>query len=181
MAEETRIYGVAAEFAMPDALLAAVTAMQERRFGVVDAFSPLPIPGMDAALGLRGPSLGRIAAAGVAVGGIGCFGMISDATVVSYPFNIAARSGFSWPYYVIPSVAAATLAGALLVVAAMLFLSRLPRLNHPVFNIDGIETVTQDRLFLVVEARSEDFDPEAVERALVDLPVRPLRIQRVPR
>jgi hypothetical protein len=38
---------------------------------------------MDAALGPRGPSLGRIAAAGVVLGGIGCFGMISDATICS--------------------------------------------------------------------------------------------------
>ena len=63
----------------------------------------------------------------------------------------------------------------------MLFLDRLPRLNHPAFNIDDIDGVTQDRMFLVVEARSDDFDPAAVEHVLRALPDRPRRIQRVPR
>jgi hypothetical protein len=181
MAEAAKLYGVSAEFADSEALLAAAAALRTQDFGVVDAFSPLPIPGLDAALGLRGPSLGWIAVAGVLLGGFGCFGMIIYATVFSYPFDIAGRPPVSWPYYLVPSVAAASAAGAAIVVFAMLFLDRLPRLNHPVFNIDGIEGATQDRLFLAVEFRSEEADPTVVERFLADLPLRPLRIQLVPR
>ena len=181
MVEQAKLYGVAAEFATQDGLLAAATVLRERRFGVVDAYSPLPIPGMEEALALRGPVLGWVALGGVLLGGFGCFATITFATVVDYPFNIAARPLWSWPYYVIPSFAFAMLCGAVLLFIAMLFLNRLPRINHPVFNIDGIEGVTQDRLFIVVEARTDDFDPNAVERALIDLPARPLRIQRVPR
>ncbi len=73
------------------------------------------------------------------------------------------------------------LTGAVVLVLAMLFLDRLPRLNHPVFNIDGIEGATRDRLFVAVEARSAAFDPLEVQRFLADLPLRPLRIQVVPR
>ena len=181
MSEESKLYGVSAEFATQEALLAAVTALRQRDFGQVDAFTPLPVPGMNVALGLRPPILGQIALGGVLLGGIGCFGMITYATVMFYPFNIAGRPLFSWPYYVIPSFAAAMLTGAVLMVLAMLFLDRLPRLNHPVFNIDGIEGATQDRLFVAVEARSEEFDPLEVQRFMADLPQRPLRIQVVPR
>ncbi len=156
-------------------------SLRERRFGVVDTYSPLPVPGMEQALALRAPPLGWVALAGALLGGLACFGTITFATVADYPFNIAARPLWSWPYYVIPSFAFAMLCGAVLLFVAMLFLDRLPRINHPVFNIDGIEGVTQDRLFIVVEARTDDFDPNAVERALIDLPDRPLRIQRVPR
>lgn len=179
--QHAEFYGVSAEFATPEALLAAVTRLRERGIGRLDAMSPLPIPGMAAALGLRGPSLGRLVVLGALIGGSGCFGMISYATVVSYPFNIGGRPAFSWPLYVIPSIAAAMLVAALLVTAGMLFLDRLPRLNHPVFNIDGIEGATQDRLFLVVESRSGDFDARAVELELAELAMHPLRIQRVPR
>jgi hypothetical protein len=181
MAESSKLYGVSAEFADPEALLAAVTALRERAFGVVDTYTPLPVPGMDAAMGLRDPSLGWIALCAVLATGIGCFGMISYATVAGYPFNIGGRPMMSWPYYIIPSFAAAMLTGAVAVMLAMLFLDRLPRLNHPVFNIDGIDGATQGRLFLAVEARSDDFDPLAVEHFLANLPMRPLRIQRVPR
>ena len=181
MAEEATLYGVAAEFADPESLLAAAIALRQRAFGVVDTFSPLPIPGMAAALGMREPPLGAVAMAGVLIGGLGCFGMITYATVWSYPINIGGRPLFSWPYYIIPSFAAAMLVAAVLVFVAMLFLDRLPRVNHPVFNIDGFEGATQGRLFIAVEARSEEFDPIVVEQCLADLPRRPLRIQRVPR
>lgn len=176
-----RFYGVAAEFAAPDALLAAVVRLRERDIGLLDALSPLPIPGMGEALGHRGPTLGAVASAVAALGGAGCFAMIAYATMVGYPFNIGGRPFFSWPSYVIPSFAIAMMTAAVAVFVAMLFLDRLPRLNHPVFNIVGIEGVTQDRLFLVVEAREDDFDADSVERELVALPVRPLHIQRVPR
>ena len=179
--EQAELYGVAAEFATPEALIAAVAVLRDLGVGRLDTMSPLPIPGVAAAMDLRGPSLGRIALFGVLVGGLGCFGMIAFATVQSYPFDIAGRPLMSWPYYVIPCFAGAMLVGAIVVTLAMLFLDRLPRLNHPVFNIDGIDGATQDRLFLVVEARSEEFDPREVERRLASLPMRPLRIQRVPR
>lgn len=179
--KEREFYGVSAEFATPEALIAAADALRQRDIGRLDTMSPLPIPGINIALGMRPPILGWIAMAGVLVGGFGTFGMIVYATVASYPFNIGGRPLFSWPYYVIPSFAIATMLGAVAVTVGMLFLDRLPRLNHPVFNIDGIENATQDRLFLVVEARSEDFDARAVELALAALPMRPLRIQRVPR
>lgn len=179
--EDAKLYGVSAEFATPEALISAAAVLRDLGIGRLDTLSPLPIPGVAEAVDLRGPALGRIALGGVLLGGFGCFGMITFATVASYPFNIGGRPLFSWPYYVIPSFAAAMLTGAIVVTLAMFFLDRLPRLNHPAFNIDGVDGVTQDRLFLVVEARSEDFDPQQVERTLAGLPMRPLRIQRVPR
>lgn len=173
-------YGVSAEFPSSDALLAAVTELRSRNIGLLDTFSPLPIPGMPSALGRRGPSLGYIALAGGIVGFFGTFGMICLSTLWAYDFQIAGRPRFSWPYYIVPSFASAMLVAAAAVFVGMLFLDRLPRLNHPVFNIDGIDGVTQDRLFLVVESRSADFDTEQVEEILAHLPARPLRIQRVP-
>lgn len=181
MAEQAKLYGVAAEFGTTEGLLAAASALRQRNFGVVDAYSPLPVPGLNEALALRSPVLGWIALAGVLVGGFGCFAMMTFATVADYPLNVAGRPLWSWPYYVIPSFAFGMLSGAVLLVVAMLFLDRLPRINHPVFNINGIEGATQERLFIAVEARSDQFDADAVERFLAGLPIRPLRTQRVPR
>jgi hypothetical protein len=181
MAEESELYGVAAEYPDAATMLAASAAIRTRNFGVLDAFSPLPIPGMAASLGMRGPYLGLVGTIGFLIGSLGCFGMITFVTVLNYPMNIAGRPLFSWPYYIIPSVALGTLIGAILVFVTMLFLDRLPRINHPVFNIDGFHGVTQGRLFLVVEARSEHFDPVEVEEYIAGLPHRPLHIQRIPR
>lgn len=177
----SELYGVSAQFRSPEAALAAAAGLTERGFGSVDAYSPLPIPGMSAALGMRGSSLGFIAMAAIMIGCLGNFGMMLYVTVWNYPFNIGGRPLISWPYFVIPSVAGGTLFCAGVVVLAMLFLDRLPRVNHPVFNIDGIEGASQDRIFVVVEARTEDFDPAMVEQYMAELPLRPAQIQRVPR
>lgn len=179
MPEDSALYGVAAEFASPEALLAALHAIRDRGYGRLEALSPMPLPGVDQALGMRHPLLGRITCAAVLLGGIGCFGMILFATMVSYPFNVAGRPFLSWPYFLVPSFATAMAVGAIAVTAAMLFFDRLPRLHHPAFNIDGIDGVSEDRLFLMVEARSASFDPFVVERALAALPHRPIRLQRV--
>jgi hypothetical protein len=181
MPDSPPLYGIAAEFEGQDGLLAAAEAMRKRGFGVVDTYSSLPIPGMDQALGLRGPVLGWIAAGGAVAGFAATFAMIEYATRIGYPIDIAGRTVVAWPLYIVPSFAMAMLVGAVLVVAAMLFLDRLPRLNHPVFNIEGIEGASQDRLFLTIEARATAFDTEAVQQALADLPIRPLHIQVVPR
>ena len=181
MAEESRLYGIAAEFTSTEALLAAAAALRKRNFGSVEAYTPLPIPGTAAALDIRGPSLGFVAMLAVLMGCLGNFGMMLYVTVWNYPFNIGGRPLFSWPYYIIPSFAGGMLTGAVAILLAMLFLDRLPRLNHPAFNIIGFEGVTQGRMFIAVEARSEDFDPGVVAQFLADLPMQPLHIQRVPR
>ena len=53
--KKSKLYGVAAEFATQEALAGrGCQRCGQRRFGVVDALSPLPVPGMDVALALRG-------------------------------------------------------------------------------------------------------------------------------
>ncbi len=68
---------------------------------------------------------------------------------------------FSWPSFVVPSVSFAMLSGTLAVHAVFLFVNRLPRLNHPAFNIEGFERATQGRYFLAAEARGPGFDRTA--------------------
>jgi hypothetical protein len=85
---------------------------------------------------------------------------------------------------VVPSVSFAMMSGTLAVHAVLLFVNRLPRLNHPAFNIPGFGRVTQDRYFLAAEARGPDFDADRIVRQLAALPEgagRPLAIARVPR
>ncbi|RYE89405.1 MAG: DUF3341 domain-containing protein [Oxalobacteraceae bacterium] len=68
-----------------------------------------------------------------------------------------------------------------MVYSLMLIMSRLPRLNHPAFNIHNFNRVTADRFFVAVEARDDSFDLAAVEAAFDTLAMRPQLIHRVPR
>ena len=71
MSERARTYGVAAEFASPEALLAAVRGLRSEGFTKMDAFTPFPVHGLDQALGLGRSRLGYL------VFGAGFIGMVS--------------------------------------------------------------------------------------------------------
>jgi hypothetical protein len=85
---------------------------------------------------------------------------------------------------VVPSISFAMMTGCIAIHLALLVLNRLPRLNHPAFNIPGFLRASDDRFFLSAEARSDRFDAARFERRLTSLPVeagRPLEIRRIPR
>lgn len=175
------LWGVSAEFETADAMVAALHDLRGRGLGRLEAYSPIPIPEAMAALRLPRRPLFPVALAGAGVGAGLMFAMCTYATMVSYKFNIGGRPAFSWPSFIVPSVSFAALTGSLAVVAAMMLLNRLPRLNHPAFNIPDFTRATSDRFFVAVESRGEEFDPTIVEAALAALPMPPRRINQVPR
>ena len=178
---EAPIHAVAAEFDSADALLASVLALRDRSLGQLDAHSPVPIQGMAAALRLPASSLSPISVAAVLAGFAGMMGLCIYASAYDYVFDIGGRPLVSWPAFVVPSLSFSLMAGALATYLAMLFLNRLPRLNHPAFNIPGFTRASQDRYFLTVAEGRDGLDIAAVEAALDGLGDRPLRVTRVPR
>ena len=115
------------------------------------------------------------------VGAAAMFGMCTYATIWGYRFDIGGRPLFSWPAYVVPSISFGGFIGAVVVYSLMLLMSRLPRLNHPAFNIRNFTRVTADGFFVAVEARDDRFDADAIEAVFAALPSRPTAIHRVPR
>ena len=181
-ADDAPIHAIAAEFDSGDALLASVHALKGRGLGRLDAMSPVPIAGMGEALGLSSSSMSLIAVGAVLLGFAAMMGMCIYATAADYVFNIGGRPRVSWPAFVGPSLSFSLLPGAVATALSMLFLNRLPRLNHPAFNIPDFTRVTQDRYFLTVsEDGGDDLDLDAIEAALDGLEDRPVRVTRVPR
>ncbi len=178
---ETPLYGIGAEFATPDALLAAVRALQGRQFGRLDAYTPVPVPGLADALGFHPEAVRPFAVLGTVAAFAAFMAMCAYATGYAYKLNIGGRPDISWASYIVPSFSFALMVAAGLVVLAMVILNRLPRLNHPAFNIPNFTRASQDRFFLAVEAQGERFDTAAVMRALEALALRPVAIHEVPR
>ena len=178
---EAPLWGVSAEFTTPEAMVAAVVALRDRGLGRLDTYTPVPVPGAAAALRLPGQPIHPFALGGILVGGVLMMAMCTWATTVDYVFNIGGRPLFSWPAFVIPCVSFAMLIGVLAIMLAMLVLNRLPRLNHPAFNIPHFTRVTDERFFMAVESRGEEFDPAAVEAAIAELTMQPRNVHRVPR
>lgn len=180
------LYGIAAEFGSPDAVVAAAHALRPKAFGRLEIYSPVPVPGALEALGRTHRSVPSFMALGGVVLGFGLMmGMCIYATAVSYVFDIGGRPLVSWPAFIVPSVSFAVLTGALVVFFNWTFLCRLPMLNHPSFNIPGFLRASQDRFFLLIApstaADPASLDADAVERALSALAQRPLAVSRVDR
>jgi hypothetical protein len=175
------LWGVAAEFTTAAEMLDALHTLAAQRLGRLEAYSPVPVPGAEEALGMREHSTVPFAVGAAVLGGIAMMAMCLYATIVSYRFNIGGRPLVSWPAFVVPSVSFAMLVGAIVAVGLMLMLNRMPRLNHPAFNIPNFTRASRDRFFVAVEARDATFDAASVEAVFAGLAAPPSRISRVPR
>jgi len=186
----TPLWGISARFATEAELAAAAQAVASltaaRNGGDVhlDGHGPVPMPRVTRALGLEGRTIRPYALGGALLGGLGFYGMCVYASAYHYVFLIGGRPRFSWPSFVVPSFAFAMMSGVVAIHLALLVLNRLPRLNHPAFNIPGFLRASEDRFFLSVQAQGEGFEVERIERRLAGLPAgagRPLEIRRIPR
>jgi len=95
-----------------------------------------------------------------------------------YPLNVGGRPVFSWPAFVPVTFELTVLTAALVGVGALLWLSRLPRLDHPLFALPVFARATQDRYFLGVRAADPRFDRRRVRELLASL--HPESITEVP-
>ena len=153
------LFGLLVEFARPEQVLNATRAAWEAGYRDMDAYSPYPVEGLAAALGMKRGGIPSIVFCGAAVGaGVG-FLMQYYSMVVDYPFNSGGRPLNSWPAFIPVTFEALILIASLSAFLGMLFLNGLPRPNHPIFNAPGFERASQDRFFLCIEATDPRFDP----------------------
>ncbi|MGU3537184.1 quinol:electron acceptor oxidoreductase subunit ActD [Methylobacterium sp. A54F] len=180
------LWGVSAEFGSARELGQAMEALS-RAAGThahLDAHGPVPLRRALDAMGLRNRSIRPYAVAGALAGCAGFFALCLYATAYDYVFLIGGRPRLSWPSFVVPSFSFGMMTGVLAIHLALLVLNRLPRLNHPAFNIPGFLRASDDRFFLSAEAQGDRFDAALLERTLADLPAgegRPLAIRRIAR
>ncbi len=152
------LYGLMAEFADPETLLAKAQATYAAGYRRLSAYSPFPIAELPAAIGLRPSRLGWLVLVGGIVGAVVGFGMQYYAAVIDYPWNIGGRPLNSWPSFIILTFEMTILFAAGSAVLGMLLRNGLPRPYHAVFNAPRFKFASQDRFFLCVEADDPKFD-----------------------
>ncbi|WGF90343.1 DUF3341 domain-containing protein [Marinivivus vitaminiproducens] len=165
-APAARPYGVVAEFDTAERLLEAARAAHRAGFRDVEGFSPFPVEGLDEVLEEPPSRLTAIALVGGVGAATGFFLLQAYAMGISYPFDIGGRPLFSWPSYVLSSFAVGILGAVVSSVLGMLYLNRLPRLHHPIFEHKGFIRVTQDRFFLRIGPDHERFDEARIREVL---------------
>jgi hypothetical protein len=167
--EASGLYGVMAEFADADTLLAAASRTRDAGYTRIEAYTPIPIHGLDEAVGFRGTRLPWLIFAGGMTGASFMFGFQTWVNTVAYPMNIGGRPEFSWPAFIPVTFEGMVLLAAFCAVFGLIAACGLPRLHHPVFNAPRFDRASVDLFFLCVEAADPKFDEAATTRFLEGL------------
>ena len=141
-----------AEFGDADALLAAARAARAQGHVDIEAYAPHPVEGLADALGATRDAIAPAMLCGGLLGGGGTFALECWSAVFAYPVNVGGRPLFSWPAFLPAAIEMCLLGAALAGVAAMLVGNGLPRLHHPLFEVEGFERASDDRYFLLLPA-----------------------------
>jgi hypothetical protein len=154
--------GVMAEFPTPEALERAYEALRLAGFVRLDTWTPFPIRG----LVRKQPdsSIGWIMLVAGLVGGAAGYLVQWWVHVRAFPIDVGGRPLHSAPAFIPITFESAVLASAVTGFFAMLWLARLPRLHHPVFEVDGFERASVDRFWLGVDETDPEFDDRVGER-----------------
>lgn len=187
----TKLYGLIAEFETPGDLMAAAEKVRDSGFRWWDCHTPFPVHGLDKAMGIKPTILPILAFFG---GLTGCmlglilqwftnassFEMpsgIPGITIQGYEYLISGKPMISGPAWIPVMFEMTILLAALGTVGWMLLLNGLPMLYHPTLKNPRFARATNDRFFLVIEARDPKFN-EAKVREHMDA-LRPLSIERL--
>jgi hypothetical protein len=169
---------VIAEFGGPSALVAAARGARDQGFKLADALTPCPVEGVEEALDLpTSPIRWPMLIAAVAVAAF-AYGLEFWSAVYAYPIDSGGRPLNSWPIFVLVPFEVGVLAAAIAGFVALLVLCGLPRLNHPLFDLEPVERATDDRYFLLIEAPRENGEAERLRSLLIEAGA--LRLQEAP-
>src|SRR5438132_1434228 len=163
------IYGIVGEFESEQALRKAAERGRERGYKELDAFSALPLEGMNEILGRKGSWAPAWVFTGGVLGGLTGYLMQWWGIGSNFPFNIGGRPLNSWPMYVPITFELTILCSSLLGFVGTLALCRFPEPYHPVFNVPEFSRASRDRFFLCIETSDPKFDASATLRFLEGL------------
>jgi hypothetical protein len=157
---------VMAEFDSGPALLGGIRALRDLGVSRFDAFTPYEVHGLDELLGVPRSRLNWIAlAAGLSFGG-GAYFLQWWINAVDYALNVGGRPDHSAPAFIPITFEMSVLFGSAAALISAIVLGGLPRLWHPVFEVDGFERASIDRFWLAVGAADTALDRDRDTTAL---------------
>lgn len=171
-------YGILAEYEDDASLIAAASKVAEEGFEKWDCYSPYPVHGIDPAMRIKRTVLPWI---------VLCAGMTGTTTAlvlqwwtnaVDYKYIISGKPFFGIPANIPITFELTVLFSAITAFLSMLILNGLPKPSSPLDHVKRFARVTDDRLFVVIEASDPKYDPEQTRKLLEQ--TNPLAIEEVP-
>jgi hypothetical protein len=163
----TQPYGLIAAFDDTGSLYRAAKQVRDAGFSRWDCITPMPVHGLDAAMGQRRSIVPRISLAGGVTGFCTGMSLIWWADAYYYPVVVAGKPLFS-PLFAFPvSYELTILFTTFATIIGMFILNGLPMHYHPVLKFRDVRRAMDDRFYIVIEASDPRFDAKAT-RALLE-------------
>ena len=155
-----------AEFDDVAKVLAASKELRDAGFTRWDVHTPIPIHGLDEAMGIRMSKLPWLVLGGGAAGLAAGLGLQWFTNAFDYPFLISGKPFFGLPAAVPVTVELTILLASLGAVGGLFGGTGWPRLHNPLFASERFLRVTTDRYFVSVDQADPKFDPDRTARIL---------------
>ncbi|MFM7807120.1 MAG: DUF3341 domain-containing protein [Planctomycetota bacterium] len=179
-AARPRLHGVLAEFHDPASLMHAAEKVRDAGYRWWDCHTPFPVHGLDKAMGIQrtilpllvfgagltGTTLGFILQAFTNSSSISLWALV---WVTGYPFLISGKPLISLPAFIPVMFELTILLAATSCVGLMLLLNGLPWLSHPLLANKRFLRASDDRFFIVIQARDPRFFRSRTEEFLKGL------------
>lgn len=152
------LHGLLAEYDTPTQLILASRKVRDAGYKNWDTYTPFPVHGIDAAMGIKMTILPWL------VLGAGLTGLTTAVVMQwwmntwDYAWIISGKPLFSIPANVPVMFELTVLFSAITALVGMLVLNGLPHPSHPLDLKRRFARVTDDKFFLLIEARDPKFD-----------------------
>lgn len=163
-----QFYGLAAEFKTTPEIYHAAQKVNEAGYRWFDCLVPFPVHGLDRVMGVKMTILPILVFCGGVTGFIAacCLQIFTNSLeidlwaivpVVGYQFDVSGKPLLGPAAFVPVAFELTVLFSALTAVFGTLMLNKLPMLYHPTLKHPALARATDDRFFLVIEARDPKF------------------------
>ena len=160
-------WGYLAQYENPKQVYEACEKVRDAGYQKWDACTPFPIHGLDKAMGVAPTKLpwfvlffgicGSVTSLGFQIWAMGPSG---------YPFVVGGKPLLSIPAFIPVWFEVTVLASCLTAFFGNWILNGLPRPHHPAFASARFERVTDDKFFIMIEAKDAKFDKEQTKALL---------------
>jgi len=166
-----KIHGYLARFDDAVGTYKAAHKVREKGYRRWDVFSPFPVHGMDAAMGLGRSKLPFLVFIGGALGCLGGFFLQVGTQIWIYPTIVQGKPSnlYTLPAFFPVIFALTILIASISVVVGFCLLGQLPRLHHPLFNSKQFHRTSDDAFFIVIEASDSRFNREQTRKFLEEI------------
>lgn len=161
------LHGVLAEYDTPDQLIRAANKVREAGFEKWDTYSPFPVHGIDAAMGIKMTVLPWFTLIAGLTGLATAITMQWWMNAYDYPWLVSGKPTWSIPANVPIMFELTVLFSAITTLVGMLMLNGLPHPSHALDQVKRFARVTDDKFFLLIQAADPKFD-EKDTRELID-------------